>query len=50
MQINTVGRDYLSALETMEDIKAALYSINDSKSLGPDGFSAKIFKLHWDNQ
>lgn len=49
-QTNTTGREYLSAPITMEEVKSALYSINDSKSPGPDCFSTKFFKLHWDNQ
>lgn len=48
VQINNTGREFLFAPITIEEAKAALYSINDSKSPGPDGFSSKIFKLHWD--
>lgn len=45
MHINSMGREYSSAPVTMEEIKSALHSINYSKRPGPDGFSAKIFKL-----
>lgn len=33
----------------MEEIRAAVFSIDDSKSPGPDEFSAKFYKLHWDD-
>lgn len=48
MQIIAKGREYLSSLLSMEEIKTTLFSINDSKSPGPDGFSFKFYKLHWD--
>ncbi|XP_056691641.1 uncharacterized protein [Spinacia oleracea] len=31
-----------------EDIRKAMFSIADGKSPGPDGFSAALFKFHWD--
>ncbi|KAL7591715.1 hypothetical protein Lser_V15G35619 [Lactuca serriola] len=33
---------------TDEEIKSALFDIEDDKAPGPDGFSAKIFKSMWD--
>lgn len=48
MKTNAEGQGYLSSHVTLEEIKSALYLINDAKSPGPDGFSAKIYKLHWD--
>ncbi|GJZ95658.1 retrovirus-related pol polyprotein from transposon TNT 1-94 [Tanacetum coccineum] len=30
-----------------EEIKAALFSIDDDKAPGPDGFSSKLFKASW---
>lgn len=38
----------LSSVILLPEIKEALDSIHDAKSLRADGFSAKIFKLHWD--
>lgn len=39
---------YLSAPVTLEEIKAAVFSIDDCNSPGPDEFLAKFYKLHWD--
>lgn len=50
MQINNAGQEYLSSPITMEEIKTTLFSIDDSNSPGPDGFSAKFYKLHLDDQ
>lgn len=49
MQINSVGQKYLSTSITLVEIKEALFSINDAKSPGPDGFSVKFYKFHWDD-
>jgi len=46
--INSVGKKYLHDMITMEELKDAVFSIKDAKSPGPDGFSAKLFKLHLD--
>jgi hypothetical protein len=33
---------------TDDDIKAALFSISDSKAPGPDGYNALFYKTSWD--
>uniref|UniRef100_A0A803N4X6 Reverse transcriptase domain-containing protein n=1 Tax=Chenopodium quinoa TaxID=63459 RepID=A0A803N4X6_CHEQI len=33
---------------TVEDVRAALWSIEDDKAPGPDGFSSKFYKASWD--
>lgn len=33
---------------TKEEIKDALFDIDDDKALGPDGFSSKFFKAYWE--
>lgn len=48
MQINNMGKEYLASPVTMYEVKAAPFSIDDTKSLGPNGFSSKLYKLHWD--
>lgn len=30
------------------NIRSAMFAMDNSKSLGPDGFTAGFFKLHWD--
>lgn len=47
--INDAGKAYLSTAIQMEEIKNAIDSIHDAKSPGPDGFSSKNFKLHWED-
>lgn len=49
MQVNNSGEKNLSSQVTLEEIKMVLFSIDDSKSPGTDGFSAKFNKLHWDD-
>lgn len=46
--LNAKGRKYLSADVTISELKDAVFSIEDSRSPGPDGFSSKVFKPHWD--
>lgn len=33
----------------MSEVKEAVFSIDDSKSPGPDGFTARFYKLHWED-
>lgn len=33
---------------THEEIKSALFAIDDNKALGIDGFNALFFKISWD--
>lgn len=40
--------DLLGAGVTSEEIKAALFSMKDGKSPGPDGFPAGFFKFNWE--
>lgn len=42
-KINIEGKRYLALAVTMDEIKEALYSIDDAKSPGPDGFSSKFY-------
>lgn len=49
VQINNSRKEYLSAPVTLEEIRAAVFTIDDSKSPGPDGFSAKFYKFKWDD-
>ena len=37
----------LNSRITQEEIKSAMFSINDSKAPGPDGFSSLFFKRAW---
>ena len=39
--------DILNSSVTHEEIKNALFSIDDSKAPGPDGFSSLFFKRAW---
>ena len=39
--------DILNSKITHEDIKNALFSIDDTKAPGPDGFSSLFFKMAW---
>jgi len=34
---------------SIEEIKVALWSINDSSSPGPDGFNSRFYKIHWNS-
>lgn len=43
MHINNTGRECLSSPVTTTEIKQALFSIDDAKSPGPYGFSAKFY-------
>jgi hypothetical protein len=45
--ISDASHSTLSSPITDVDIKAALFSITDSKSLGPDGYNAYFFKHCW---
>lgn len=33
---------------TVEEIRKALFSLGNKKTLGPDGYYAKFFKATWD--
>lgn len=37
----------LAIVPSVEEIKAALFSLEDKISPGPDGYTAKFFKSHW---
>ena len=39
--------DILNSRITQEEIKNALFSIDDTKAPGPDGFSSLFFKRAW---
>ncbi|GJS78622.1 RNA-directed DNA polymerase, eukaryota, reverse transcriptase zinc-binding domain protein [Tanacetum coccineum] len=39
--------DFMVRPVSYEEIKAALFSMEDDKALGPDGFSSKFFKASW---
>ena len=39
--------DTLNSVITHEEIKKAMFSIDDSKAPGPDGFSSHFFKAAW---
>ena len=39
--------DFLNRRITQEEIKNAIFSMNDSKALGPDGFTSLFFKKAW---
>ena len=39
--------DTLNKAISNEEIKAAIFSIDDSKAPGPDGFSSRFFKAAW---
>jgi mannosylglycoprotein endo-beta-mannosidase len=48
---NTISETFKAAAVapiTSEDIKAALFSIPDNKSPGPDGYNALFFKKSWE--
>ncbi|XP_057952995.1 uncharacterized protein LOC131147247 [Malania oleifera] len=45
--LNDSQRDQIMTHITNEEIKQALFSIGDGKSLGPDGFSVCFFKRSW---
>ena len=40
-------KESLNRRITQEEIKNAIFSINDSKALGPDGFTSLFFKKAW---
>ena len=44
---NTQHLDLLRAEITHEEIKKAMFSIDDYKAPGPDGFSSPFFKAAW---
>jgi hypothetical protein len=33
----------------LEEIREAVFQINENSSPGPDGFNSKFYKVHWDN-
>jgi len=39
---------HLISIPDMSEVKATLFSIGSSKTLGPDGFGAGFFKHYWD--
>jgi len=39
---------HLISIPDMSEVKAALFSIDSSKTPGPDGFGAGFFKQYWD--
>ena len=39
--------DTLNRVITHEEVKKAMFSIDDSKAQGPDGFSSRFFKAAW---
>jgi len=39
---------HLISIPDMSEVKAALFSIDSSKTLGPDGFGPGFFKQYWD--
>uniref|UniRef100_A0A803MRW3 Uncharacterized protein n=1 Tax=Chenopodium quinoa TaxID=63459 RepID=A0A803MRW3_CHEQI len=41
-------KDNLCRAFSVEDLKLALWSIDDDKAPSPDGFSSKFFKASWD--
>ncbi|XP_021728369.1 uncharacterized protein LOC110695446 [Chenopodium quinoa] len=45
--LSTVQQAFLMRPFTSEDIKNAIFSIDDSKSPGPDGFPSAFFKSSW---
>lgn len=48
MTIKYQRKTYLSSLVQLGEILEALNSIHDAKRPGPDGYTSKKFKLHWD--
>lgn len=48
-RINEDGRKLLDADISLHEIQIATFGIADDKSPGPDGFSAKFFKHHWND-
>lgn len=40
--------DKLASKVAVEEIRSALFSINDNKALGPDGYSAHFLKGAWE--
>ncbi|XP_021721367.1 uncharacterized protein LOC110688926 [Chenopodium quinoa] len=51
LQLPSLSSDHQNILMrpfTPEEIRVAIFSIDDSKSPGPDGFSSAFFKKSWD--
>ena len=47
-QISEVENLSLISISDMREVKSTLFSIESSKTPGPDGFGAGFFKRYWD--
>lgn len=46
--LSASAKDSLTKPFLLEEIKEALFHIEDNSSPGPDGLSSKFYKIHWE--
>lgn len=46
--LSTQARSKLDAYVSLEEVKVALFQIDDNSNPGPDGFGSNFYKVHWE--
>jgi len=47
-QVTNIKKDKLQAMFSYEQVRAAVFQMEDNKALGPDGYPTEFYEAFWD--
>ena len=48
LQVTDIEKDKLQAMFSYEEVRAAVFQMEDNKALGPDGYPTEFYEAFWD--